>query len=69
MTKHVTPPDHDTPPAADPKAGRNPGYAENTPRDATDARTSHAGTLHNRESGGLDRPGGADPASVDTLAE
>lgn len=28
--------DPTTPPAADPRAGRNPGYAENRPRDRRD---------------------------------
>lgn len=31
-------PDKSTPPAADPKAGRNAGYAENQARDKDDAR-------------------------------
>ena len=31
-------PDRDTPPAADPGHGRNPGYAEDQPRDRRDAR-------------------------------
>jgi hypothetical protein len=31
----------ETPPAADPRAGRNPGYAENQPRDKGDAHAPH----------------------------
>jgi len=30
--------DKSAPPAADPRAGRNPGYAENLPRDHADAQ-------------------------------
>lgn len=64
----MTTPDrpHDTPATADPKAGRNPGYAENTPRDAGDARAPRTGKVPNPEAGGLERPGGADPAAADS---
>jgi hypothetical protein len=33
-------PERTTPPAADPRRGKNPGYAEDQPRDHQDARQS-----------------------------
>lgn len=51
----------DTAPAADPRRGANPGYAENQPRDKADARDPRIGKLPNPEAGALDRPQGDSP--------
>lgn len=52
----------DTPAKADPRAGANPGYAENQPRDKADARDPRTGKAPNPEVGGLERPLGDTPA-------
>ena len=49
-----------TPPAADPRPGRNPGYPETRPRDRDDARQPHPDG-EEREDGGLGRSPGDDP--------
>lgn len=54
-----------TPPAADPKAGRNPGYAEPQPRDGAEARQPNPRKSPNPESGGLDRKPVATPDAAD----
>ncbi|MGJ7904076.1 hypothetical protein [Lysobacter sp. 1R34A] len=53
-----------TPPAPDPKPGRNPGYSEPQPRDPDDARQPHPRKPPNPDEGGLERDpeNGADPA-------
>ena len=61
MTTPETPRGRDTAPAADPRAGANPGYAENQPRDKADARDGRSGKAPNPEAGGLQRPQGDDP--------
>ena len=43
------------PPAADPKPGRNPGYAETEPRDHGDAHYPKRRDKPNPDEGGLDR--------------
>lgn len=57
-------PDHDAPPAADPRPGHNPGYDETHPRDADDLRPPEErldtrgakdGRLPNPDIGGLTR--------------
>lgn len=54
-----------TPPAADPKAGRNPGYAEAQPRDGAEARQPDPRKSPDPESGGLDRDPVASPDAAD----
>ncbi len=49
-----------TPPAPDPRRGRNPGYAEPQPRDKDDAQRPPAPEKRNPDEGGLDRD--PDPA-------
>ena len=44
-----------TPPAADPKPGRNPGYAEPQPRDGSDARQPDPRKPPDPDAGGLGR--------------
>jgi hypothetical protein len=44
-----------TPPAADPRPGRNPGYAEDEPRDRKDVRDPHAKEPPSPDDGGVDR--------------
>ena len=44
-----------TPPSADPKPGRNPGYAENRPRDREDAQQPVPCQTPNPDRGGLAR--------------
>lgn len=53
---------HDTPAAADPRPGANPGYAEDEPRDKADAQDPRTGKVPNPEIGGLNRPLGTDAA-------
>lgn len=57
-------PDKRTPPAPDPKPGRNPGYAEPVPRDRDDARRPDPKRRRGPDEGGLDREpeSGPDPA-------
>jgi hypothetical protein len=43
------------PPAADPKPGRNPGYAETEPRDREDAHSPKRRDKPHPDDGGLDR--------------
>ncbi len=45
----------DTPPAPDPKRGRNPGYAEPQPRDKGDARQRPEPKSRNPDEGELER--------------
>lgn len=51
----MTIPDKTTPPATDPKPGRNPGYAEPQPRDKEDARDPAPRHKRNPDEGGLAR--------------
>jgi len=50
-----------TPPAADPKPGRNPGYAETEPRDHEDADSPKPRGKPHPDEGGLDRDPEARP--------
>lgn len=43
------------PPAADPRPGQNPGYAEDEPRDKSDVRKPHAREAPSPDEGGVDR--------------
>jgi hypothetical protein len=43
------------PPAADPRPGHNPGYAEDRPRDKSDVRKPHAREEPSPDEGGVDR--------------
>lgn len=52
--------DKTPPPSADPRPGRNPGYAEPQPRTPGQARDP-AGSQPDREEGGLHRQPGTDP--------
>ena len=54
----------DTPPAADPRAGRNPGYAETQPRDKGDAQAKGPKPGNQPDEPGIDRDTDeqADPA-------
>lgn len=54
-------PDHSIPSSKDPRIGKNPGYAEDAPRDRQDARQPETGKLPNPEAGGLRREPGDDP--------
>ena len=45
----------DTPPSADPRAGRNAGYAENQPRDKADAHAPAPDPKPNPDEPGIDR--------------
>lgn len=60
----MTHPDHDAPPAADPRPGHNAGYDETQPRDAgdlraakdrLDSRGAQDGRLPNPDVGGMKR--------------
>ena len=57
------PPEHDkqAPPAADPRAGRNPGYAENQPRDGGDVRIPVEKPRPNTDEPGIERDTDAQP--------
>lgn len=44
-----------TPPAADPRSGHNPGYAEPQPRDGNDARQPDPRKPPDPDAGGLGR--------------
>ena len=59
----VAGPDKTTPPAADPRPGRNPGYPEPQPRDPDDARQPDPRKPRNPDEGGLGRD--PDPAPDD----
>lgn len=50
-----------TPPASDPKSGRNPGYAETEPRDREDAHHPKRREKPNPDDGGLDREAESGP--------
>jgi hypothetical protein len=56
-----------TPPAADPRAGRNPGYAETHPRDREDAHAKAPKPRAQPDEPGIDRDTDAqpDPAKQD----
>lgn len=60
-------PKRTTPPAADPRAGRNPGYAENNPRDKEDAHAKAPKPGNQPDEPGIDRDTDeqADPAKDD----
>lgn len=47
--------DKTAPPDADPRAGHNPGYAEDKPRDREDARQPHPKKPRDPDEGGLHR--------------
>ena len=52
----------DTPPAADPRAGHDAGYAENQPRDKRDAQAPHSEPPKpNPDEPGIDRDTDATP--------
>jgi len=58
----MSPTRKDTPPAADPRAGRNAGYAENQPRDKGDAQAPHREPPQpNPDEPGIDRDTDATP--------
>ncbi|MDR0182684.1 hypothetical protein [Lysobacter arvi] len=44
-----------TPPASDPRSGRNPGYAETEPRDREDAHYPKRRDKPNPDEGAIDR--------------
>lgn len=55
-------PEHkDTPPAPDPKRGRNPGYAEPQPRDEGDARQPPEPNSRNPDERGPERDTDSEP--------
>ena len=56
--------DRTTPPAADPHSGRNPGYAETTPRDRKDVTRPAPEPAPSPDEPGMTRDpdAGADPA-------
>jgi hypothetical protein len=56
-------PDHDTPPAADPRRGKNPGYAEDQPRDHRDARQPAIPSQPAPDEAGIEYDAEADPVS------
>jgi len=53
------------PPAADPKAGRNPGYAESHPRDREDAHHPAARPVPNPDDPGIGYDADAPPDPAD----
>ena len=62
----MTHPGKTTPPAPDPKPGRNPGYAEPQPRDKEDAQRPNPRHETGPDEGGMTR----DPeADADTAGE
>jgi hypothetical protein len=61
----MTTPDKTTPPAADPRPARNPGYAEPQPRDGGDARQPDPRKPPNPDAGGLDRKPEVTPDAAD----
>lgn len=50
-----------TPPAADPRSGRNPGYAETLPRDREDARRPAPPPAPSPDDPGIDYDADAPP--------
>jgi hypothetical protein len=57
----VTGRDKATPPAADPKRGRNPGYAEDHPRDPADARQAAIPSQPTPDEAGIEHDPDAQP--------
>ena len=55
----------DTPPAADPRAGKNPGYAETNPRDKSDAHAKAPPSRPSPDEPGIDRDTDAQPDPAD----
>ena len=53
------------PPAADPRSGRTPGYAENLPRDRKDARQPAPAPKPNPDDPGMDYDADAPPDPAD----
>lgn len=53
------------PPAADPRSTRNPGYAENLPRDREDARQPAPTPVPNPDDPGIDYDADAPPDPAD----
>jgi len=51
----MKPRDKDTPPSADPRRGRNPGYAETRPRDRGDAHQPAEPSRPSPDEPGLER--------------
>jgi hypothetical protein len=60
----MTGPDHKAPAAADPRPGENPGYADDNPRDAEEARHEGEDCTRDDDHGGLDRPVEPDPGAT-----
>ena len=54
-----------TPPAADPRSGRNPGYAEPQPRDGNEARQPDPRKPPDPDAGGLGRKPVETPDAAD----
>jgi len=54
-----------TPPAADPRAGKNPGYAETHPRDRGDAHVQVEPSRPNPDEPGIDRDTDDQPDPAD----
>lgn len=54
-----------TPPAADPRSGKNPGYAENLPRDGEDARQPAARPAPSPDDPGMEYDADAPPDPAD----
>lgn len=54
-----------TPPAADPRAGKNPGYAETHPRDRSDAHAQVEPSRPNPDEPGIDRDTDDQPDPAD----
>ena len=50
-----------TPPAPDPRPGKNPGYAEPQPRDKQDAQRPDPPKPVHPDTGGMERDADADP--------
>ena len=57
--------DNPAPPAADPRRGRNPGYAENQPRDRGDAQQPAAPSQPNPDEPGIRRDPDPPPDPAD----
>lgn len=57
------------PPAADPKPGRNPGYAESHPRDHEDVRHPAPKPMPNPDDAGIAYDADAPPDPADTPAK
>ena len=61
--------DRSTPPAADPHSGRNPGYAENAPRDQRDVSQSTPKPAPNTDEPGMTRDPDPGPDSSQDEAD